>query len=415
MSPDAAVATVAGTPVRGRGRRPHEAALRGAPQCPAAGRTSEGQATAALADPTAGDRTRHRPRGRALGVTVTATTPTQDEVLPDPTARLEIGSIAASVLTDPLARAVFDHITRDVDVDEAEVADYHARNPRRVACPCGADGWLPPRPDPASTRCAHTSPRCCAGGLAASVPALARRNAAPSSCCWPPATSTPATRASPTTPTKHWMARPPGARHQRRQDRRRPRRPRRPAPAPRPASPPRTAPTPTRCGPPPSARITDRWPPPTAPSPASDLLGGPIDLPAGTISPINIVAWRGFPRRDRVAAAVPGVPVRLAGDGLCMALGEHWRGAGQGAAFLLGMVVSTGIGGGWCSTARLRQPHRQRRARRSRRRRRRRPTVQLQRTRLRRGHRQRTAPGGVGPGGGWTAATPGPGRRRRRR
>jgi glucokinase len=29
-----------------------------------------------------------------------------------------------------------------------------------------------------------------------------------------------------------------------------------------------------------------------------------------------------------------------------MALGEHWRGAGQGAAFLLGMVVSTGIGGG---------------------------------------------------------------------
>ena len=38
--------------------------------------------------------------------------------------------------------------------------------------------------------------------------------------------------------------------------------------------------------------------------------------------------------------------MRLGGDGLCMALGEHWRGAGQGAAFLLGMVVSTGIGGG---------------------------------------------------------------------
>ena len=73
---------------------------------------------------------------------------------------------------------------------------------------------------------------------------------------------------------------------------------------------------------------------------------GPIDLAAGTISPVNIAAWRGFPVRDRVAAAVPGVPVRLAGDGLCMALGEHWRGAGQGAALLLGMVVSTGIGGG---------------------------------------------------------------------
>ena len=73
---------------------------------------------------------------------------------------------------------------------------------------------------------------------------------------------------------------------------------------------------------------------------------GPIHLPGGTISPVNIPAWRDFPVRDRVAGLVDGVPVRLAGDGLCMALGEHWRGAGQGAAFLLGMVVSTGIGGG---------------------------------------------------------------------
>ncbi|OYN76937.1 ROK family protein [Mycolicibacterium sphagni] len=73
---------------------------------------------------------------------------------------------------------------------------------------------------------------------------------------------------------------------------------------------------------------------------------GPIHLPSGTISPINIAAWRDFPIVERVAAAVPDVPVRLGGDGLCMALGEHWRGAGQGQAFLLGMVVSTGIGGG---------------------------------------------------------------------
>jgi len=73
---------------------------------------------------------------------------------------------------------------------------------------------------------------------------------------------------------------------------------------------------------------------------------GPIDLATGTVSPINIPSWRGFPLRDRVAAAVPGVPVRLAGDGVCMALGEHWRGAGRGVDFLLGMVVSTGVGGG---------------------------------------------------------------------
>jgi glucokinase len=73
---------------------------------------------------------------------------------------------------------------------------------------------------------------------------------------------------------------------------------------------------------------------------------GPIDLPSGTVSPINIPAWQHFPIHDRVSAAVPGVPVRLGGDGICMALGEHWHGAGRGAGFLLAMVVSTGVGGG---------------------------------------------------------------------
>jgi len=73
---------------------------------------------------------------------------------------------------------------------------------------------------------------------------------------------------------------------------------------------------------------------------------GPIDVRGGTVSPLNIRSWRGFPLRDRVAAAVPGVPVRLGGDGVCMALGEHWLGAGKTTRFLLGMVVSTGVGGG---------------------------------------------------------------------
>jgi glucokinase len=73
---------------------------------------------------------------------------------------------------------------------------------------------------------------------------------------------------------------------------------------------------------------------------------GPIDATAGTVGPVNIASWRGFPLRDRVIAVVPDVPVLLAGDGLCMTLGEHWRGAGRGVDFLLGMVVSTGVGGG---------------------------------------------------------------------
>lgn len=85
--------------------------------------------------------------------------------------------------------------------------------------------------------------------------------------------------------------------------------------------------------------------------PGGDVTGagiacaGPIDLHAGTVSPINIAAWQHFPIVERVASA-SGLPTRLGGDGLCMAMGEWWQGAGRGADFMLGMVVSTGIGGG---------------------------------------------------------------------
>jgi glucokinase len=72
---------------------------------------------------------------------------------------------------------------------------------------------------------------------------------------------------------------------------------------------------------------------------------GPIHLPTGTVSPINITAWQDFPIIERVST-LTGANVRLGGDGLCMALGERWRGAARGARFLLGMVVSTGVGGG---------------------------------------------------------------------
>ncbi|WP_086821318.1 ROK family protein [Allokutzneria sp. NRRL B-24872] len=73
---------------------------------------------------------------------------------------------------------------------------------------------------------------------------------------------------------------------------------------------------------------------------------GPIDTVAGTVSPINIADWQDFPLVREVAELVPGVPVRLAGDGVCMALGEHRFGAGRSSDHLLGIVVSTGVGGG---------------------------------------------------------------------
>ncbi|MDL4772288.1 MULTISPECIES: ROK family protein [Thermomonosporaceae] len=74
--------------------------------------------------------------------------------------------------------------------------------------------------------------------------------------------------------------------------------------------------------------------------------GGPMTWPAGEVSPLNIPAWRGFPLRERLRERHPGLPVRVHNDAVCVAVGEHWLGAGQGMENVLGMVVSTGVGGG---------------------------------------------------------------------
>jgi glucokinase len=74
--------------------------------------------------------------------------------------------------------------------------------------------------------------------------------------------------------------------------------------------------------------------------------GGPMTWPAGEVSPLNIPGWRDFPLRARLAERYPGVPVRLHNDAIAFAAAEHWKGAGQGVNDMIGMVVSTGVGGG---------------------------------------------------------------------
>ena len=74
-----------------------------------------------------------RVEAAALGVAVAAGTPAVEEVLPDLTARLEIGSIAAAALADPLARALYAVVTAGVAASEADVTGYRRRNPDRVA------------------------------------------------------------------------------------------------------------------------------------------------------------------------------------------------------------------------------------------------------------------------------------------
>jgi glucokinase len=73
---------------------------------------------------------------------------------------------------------------------------------------------------------------------------------------------------------------------------------------------------------------------------------GPIDVTHGLVSPLNVPVWRDYPLLDQVRAKVGDIPVRLRMDGLCIALAEHWVGAAQGYANVMGMIVSTGIGGG---------------------------------------------------------------------
>ncbi len=78
---------------------------------------------------------------------------------------------------------------------------------------------------------------------------------------------------------------------------------------------------------------------------------GPVDGPGGTVSPVNIGAWRSFPVAARIAEVVAAATgdeprVGLAGDGHCFALGEHWLGAGRDVDSMVGLVLSTGVGGG---------------------------------------------------------------------
>ncbi|MEU5811950.1 ROK family protein [Streptomyces sp. NPDC047718] len=84
---------------------------------------------------------------------------------------------------------------------------------------------------------------------------------------------------------------------------------------------------------------------------------GPVDATRGTVSPVNIGAWRDFPVEARVAAELARhgtpLPTVLVGDGVAMAAAEHWLGAARGHADALCMVVSTGVGGGLILNNRL--------------------------------------------------------------
>ena len=78
---------------------------------------------------------------------------------------------------------------------------------------------------------------------------------------------------------------------------------------------------------------------------------GPIAGTTGNVSPLNLAAWRNYPLGSLVFTALDrtglsGLPVTLRMDGICITLAEVWMGAAQGEANVMGMIVSTGVGGG---------------------------------------------------------------------
>jgi len=77
-----------------------------------------------------------------------------------------------------------------------------------------------------------------------------------------------------------------------------------------------------------------------------------MDLASGTVSPLNIPGWRGFPLRRRMAE-LTGLPTALDNDAKALALAEGWVGAARGCRDFLAMVVSTGVGGGLVLGGRL--------------------------------------------------------------
>lgn len=80
---------------------------------------------------------------------------------------------------------------------------------------------------------------------------------------------------------------------------------------------------------------------------------GPMLWPEGVVSPLNLPQWREFPLAARIRERWPFGPVRVHNDAVCVAVAEHWVGAAQGRANALGMVVSTGVGGGLISGNRV--------------------------------------------------------------
>ncbi len=80
--------------------------------------------------------------------------------------------------------------------------------------------------------------------------------------------------------------------------------------------------------------------------------GGPMTFDGKLVSTLHIPEWRNFPLRAKLSE-LTGLDTYIYNDAQALVLGEQWRGSAQGEQDVIGMVVSTGIGGGIVSGGQL--------------------------------------------------------------
>lgn len=75
---------------------------------------------------------------------------------------------------------------------------------------------------------------------------------------------------------------------------------------------------------------------------------GPVNLEKGLIYETPNLGWENFPLRDHIELET-GLPAVIDNDANIAALGEMWKGAGDGAKDLICVTLGTGVGGGLIS------------------------------------------------------------------
>jgi glucokinase len=72
---------------------------------------------------------------------------------------------------------------------------------------------------------------------------------------------------------------------------------------------------------------------------------GPVDMETGVIYEAVNIGWTNYPLSEKLQEAT-GLPAVIDNDANLAALGEMWKGAGDGAKNLVAVTLGTGVGGG---------------------------------------------------------------------